>query len=117
MVRKVIELERQKGFTDRAVVGGIEALVRRHFPEAAATVTGYSKMSKEERAEALKRLEEKVGKILHKNEKLRLNTPIRYAPGVGEKREALFTGSESSRSRIFLPFSPNAWRTAPNSVP
>jgi len=90
LVRKVIELERQKGFTDRAVVGGIEALVRRHFPEAAATVAGYGKMSKEERAEALKRLEEKVGKILHKNEKLRLNTPIRYAPGVGEKREALF---------------------------
>jgi ATP-dependent DNA helicase RecG len=90
LVRKVIELERQKGFTDRAVVGGLEAMVRRQLPEVASIVAGYSKMSEEERAEALKRLEEKMEKILHKNEKLRLDTPIRYAPGVGEKREALF---------------------------
>jgi ATP-dependent DNA helicase RecG len=90
LVRKVIELERQKGFTDRAVVGGLEAMVRRQLPEVASIVAGYSKMSEEERAEALKRLEEQMEKILHKNEKLRLDTPIRYAPGVGEKREALF---------------------------
>ncbi len=90
LVRKVIELERKKGFTDEAVVGGLEALVRRNLPEAAAAVVGYRQMGKEERAEALQRLEEHLEKLLRGKALLRLDSPIRYAPGVGEKREALF---------------------------
>ncbi len=90
LVRKVIDLERKKGLSDAAVLGGLEAMVRRHLPEAAAAVAGYAKMTEKERALALERLEEKVEKILRGDEKLRLDTPIRYAPGVGERREGLF---------------------------
>lgn len=90
LVRKVIELERKKGLRDGAVVGGLEALVRRQLPEAAAAVAGYGQMTEKERALALQRLEEKVERILRGDERLRLDTPIRYAPGVGEKRENLF---------------------------
>lgn len=84
-LRKVIALEREKGFTDRAVVGGLEALVRRQFPAAARAVAGYAQMSPAERAQALQRLERLLSQDL-----LRLDSPIRFAPGVGEKREALF---------------------------
>ncbi len=89
-VRKVIELERKKGLTDRAVLGGIETLVRQHLPEVAGVVAGYRQMPKEERAAALKKLEARLERLLRAQNLLRLDSPIRYAPGVGEKREALF---------------------------
>jgi len=90
LVRKVIELERKKGYTDEAVVGGLEALVRRNLPEAAAAVAGYRQMTEQERAAAIKRLEERLEKLLRGSASLHLESPIRFAPGVGEKREALF---------------------------
>ncbi len=89
LVRKVIALEREKGCSDQAVMGGLEALVRRHLPEAARAVQGYGHMSPKEREQALKRLEVQLERLLSQSD-LRLDSPIRLAPGVGEKREALF---------------------------
>lgn len=90
LVRKVIELERKKGLTDTAAVGGLEALVRRHLPAAAKTIAGYSQMTATERARALERLEAQLQKILQGETALRLDSPISAAPGVGEKRAHLF---------------------------
>ncbi|MFN3346367.1 MAG: ATP-dependent DNA helicase RecG [Candidatus Bipolaricaulaceae bacterium] len=89
LVRKVIALEREKGYADQAVVGGLEALVRRHLPEAVKAVQGYARLSPKEREEALKRLEARLERLLSSSF-LRLDSPVRLAPGVGEKREALF---------------------------
>jgi len=89
LVRKVIALEREKGCTDRAVVGGLEALVQRQLPQAAGAVAGYGRMSPNEREEALRRLEARLERLLSRDS-LRLDSPIRLAPGVGERREALF---------------------------
>ncbi|MGQ9700106.1 MAG: ATP-dependent DNA helicase RecG [Candidatus Bipolaricaulaceae bacterium] len=89
LVRKVMELERRKGFTDQATVGGLEALVRRHLPEAAAAVAGYHQLPPTQRAQALQRLEARLERLLHGGT-IRLESPIRCAPGVGEKREELF---------------------------
>lgn len=89
LVRKVIELERRKGLTDQATVGGLEALVRHHLPEAAAAVAGYHQLTPTQRAQALQRLEARLERLL-RGGTIRLESPIRYAPGVGEKREELF---------------------------
>ncbi len=89
LVRKVIALEREKGCADQAVVGGLEALVRRHLPDAARLVRGYGKMSPPEREKALERLEARLERLLSPD-LLRLDSAVRFAPGVGEKREALF---------------------------
>ncbi|MCS7240522.1 MAG: ATP-dependent DNA helicase RecG [Candidatus Bipolaricaulota bacterium] len=90
LVRKVLELERRKGFTDAAVVGGLEVLVQNQLPEVATLVAGYRGLSKPEREKALARLEARLERLLQGEDRLRLESPIRYAPGVGEKREALF---------------------------
>lgn len=89
VVRKVIALEREKGCADQAVVGGLEALVRRQLPDAAPLVRGYGQMSPKERKKALERLEARLERLLSPD-LLRLDSAVRFAPGVGEKREALF---------------------------
>jgi ATP-dependent DNA helicase RecG len=90
LVRKIIEHERRKGLSDSAVLGGLEALVRCQLPEAAFAVAGYGRMSEGERAEALRRLEARLDCLLQGRDPLDLSSPVRYAPGVGARRAALF---------------------------
>lgn len=89
-MRKIIEHERRKGLSDSAVLGGLEALVRCQLPEAAFAVAGYGRMSEGERAEALRRLEARLDCLLQGRDPLDLSSPVRYAPGVGARRAALF---------------------------
>ena len=45
-VRKVLELERSKGYRDESVIGGLEAFVARHLPEGREAVAGYSGLAR-----------------------------------------------------------------------
>lgn len=90
LIRRVVELERQKGFTDQAVVGGLEALVKRQLPEAHRPVAGYGKMDRAERLRALSRLELRLDQLSRGKPSLSLDAPVRFAPGVGERRGSLF---------------------------
>jgi len=91
LVRKVIDLERSRGFKDRAALGGLEAFVRRHLPEGASLVAGYADMSAARRAKALERLEGLLAELEHGGRATAedLKQPVEKAVGVGEKRAAL----------------------------
>jgi ATP-dependent DNA helicase RecG len=90
LVRKVIELERRKGFADEAALGGLEAFVKKHFPRLSSVVSGYGQMGRAEREKVLLELEARLEELLRGEAPLTLDAPIRFAPGVGERRAALF---------------------------
>jgi len=63
-VRKVIELERRKGFADEAALGGLEAFVKKHFPRLSSVVSGYGQMGRAEREKVLLELEARLEELL-----------------------------------------------------
>ena len=91
LVRKVIDLERSRGFKDRAALGGLEAFVQRQLPEGASLIAGYADMSPARRAKALERLEGLLAELEHGGRATAedLKQPVEKAVGVGEKRAAL----------------------------
>ncbi len=86
LVRKVLELERRKGFADRAVLGGLEAFVAQQLPAERAYVAGYQHLGTPERRQAVARLEERLD-ALEGRPRVDLRAwPIRHLAGVGPKR-------------------------------
>ena len=105
-LQRVLLLERREGYQDKAVLGGLEGFIEHAAAElgsgefAAALLAkakGYSRMSPGERRAAIRELEDLLRTPeLDKPEskgKARatkgLSMPVRYAKGVGERREKL----------------------------
>jgi len=85
LVRKVLELERKKGFTDRAVVGGLEAFLRTQLPEAGPVLAGYRSWPAPQRAQAVAILERRIQDVAQGKQALQLPR-ITELPGVGPRR-------------------------------
>ncbi len=91
-VRKVLELERSKGYRDESVIGGLEAFVARHLPEGREAVAGYSGLAPGERARVVSELEELLAELEEQTPRSRrreLTRPLEEIPGIGRKRAAL----------------------------
>ncbi|HEC63488.1 MAG TPA: DEAD/DEAH box helicase, partial [Candidatus Acetothermia bacterium] len=90
LVRKVLELERNQGCRDRAVIGGLEEFISRHLPEGRELVAGYRAAELAQRAQVLEQLEQLLAELEEGQAKSRdLCQPIEALPGVGEKRAPL----------------------------
>lgn len=88
LIEKVIALERRGGFRDRAVIGGLEAFLRRHWPQGSRYIAGYASMDPEGRASALRKLEAALEAEVA-NKLLKLRSPIQEAVGVGKRTASL----------------------------
>ncbi|MCR4403876.1 MAG: ATP-dependent DNA helicase RecG [Candidatus Acetothermia bacterium] len=104
---KVLQLEKREGYQDRAVLGGLEGFIERAAAELEpadaelaaalrAQAQGYAAMPFMKRREAIRELEDllravEVGVVSPKARKAKggLGSPVRYAKGVGERREKL----------------------------
>ncbi|HAZ30214.1 TPA: DNA helicase RecG [Candidatus Acetothermia bacterium] len=90
LVSKILALERDKAFANTAVLGGLEAFVSQHVPEAAHLVSGYAALDPAARAKALDRVQ--VWLTAPPSERAReplSQIPVSRAPGVGKKRAEL----------------------------
>ncbi len=85
VLEKVLALERERGYADRAVVGGLEKFVARHAPEAAHLVAGYASRDAAGRAAAV---DELVRWLRSPQEPLSA-IPVSRLPGVGKRRAEL----------------------------
>lgn len=85
MLAKVLALERERGYADRAVLGGLEKFVARHIPEAAHLVAGYASRDVASRAAAVEGLERWLQGAREPLSAL----PVSSLPGVGKKRAEL----------------------------
>ncbi|MGC9529755.1 MAG: ATP-dependent DNA helicase RecG [Candidatus Bipolaricaulaceae bacterium] len=87
LMRKVLWLERRKGYPDQAAVGGLAEFVRRHLPEGAELVAGYDRMEPAARQQAVERLEELVVQLERgEGRPEELARPVEEATGVGKQR-------------------------------
>ena len=111
LFRKIVSLEQRLGYTDKAVIGGLEAFVDRLAPERANLVSGYADSEHFDRQRAIERLLESledgraisdsvesdrqesrprpVGPARAEATTARLDDPVADAPGVGGKRSLL----------------------------
>jgi len=113
LLRKVLLLERRLGYTNKAVIDGLESLVRRLDPDQVDVVAGYAEAEHFERQRAVDRLldslddERAVPKLAdealsrsHQPDshgsapgpevaRVSLDEPVAQAPGVGHKRSVL----------------------------
>ncbi len=115
LLRKVLLLERRLGYTDKAVIHGLEALVRQLDPQRAELVAGYADAAHFDRQQAIDRLIESLDQVrsieseadaatdpqhspplnqtgcssLPDSLDIRLDDLVAQAPGVGSKRSAL----------------------------
>ncbi len=91
---KIIRLEKKKGFTDEAIIGGIEKFIRNQFADERilGTVKGYEGLSNREREKALEELENLLRGADEKEEspEVKLDDPVEEALGVGKKRGEAF---------------------------
>jgi ATP-dependent DNA helicase RecG len=90
-LRKVVALERSRGYRDDAVIGGLEAFLRRNLPAALPIVAGYGTASHFERQRILARLlSEPIPEPAAEPPAAPggdpLRAPVRTAKGVGDKR-------------------------------
>jgi len=105
-LRKVLQLEKREGYRDRAVMGSLEGLIGYASSELEeqglaaalqAKAEGYAAMSPAERREAIRELEDllRAHEVGEPEPQAKaqgaqgLNIPVRYAKGVGERREKL----------------------------
>lgn len=90
LVAKILSLEREKAFTDMAVLGGLERFVSRHVPEARHLIAGYAALDPPSRARAVDRLERWLFDPSSAQPREPLaEIPISRLPGVGKKRAEL----------------------------
>ena len=92
-IRKVLALERIRGYADDAVTCGLNDFIRRQLPEAAHLVTDYPDAPRLERQKAVSRLFAYLDDLENENTRKEwapslkeLEQPVRYAKGVGNKR-------------------------------
>jgi ATP-dependent DNA helicase RecG len=105
-LQRVLQLEKREGYRDRAVLGGLEGFIDHAVAElaskefAAALLSkarGYAEMSLSERRAAIRELEDllRAHELEEPQPKAKARTtkgldiPVRYAKGVGERREKL----------------------------
>ncbi len=89
LVRKVLALERRKGYADTAASGGLEPFLETHLPEGVQTARGYSGRSPEERRELVDELEAFVDRLeagVASAGGSVGDSPIEQAVGVGTRR-------------------------------
>ena len=90
-VRKVLALERRRGFTDDAVTCGLEEFIKRNFAAASPDVAGYASLGHFDRQRAVTRLADRLeGRADSHDVPLESNPlllPVSRAAGVGEKRK------------------------------
>ncbi len=85
LLGKVLALERRLGFTDGAVLGGLERFVARHVPEAAPLVRGYARRDPAARKDAVDALERWLAGPFPPP----WEVPVAGLPGVGKRRAEL----------------------------
>ncbi len=104
-VRQVLQLEKHEGYRDRAVLGGLEGFIEhaaaklsgeRLASELQAKVKGYAEMPFAERRETIRQLEDLLRNSPREGAEPTIEQPngglyrpVRYAKGVGERREKL----------------------------
>ncbi len=90
LVRKVLLLERRKGYANSAAVGGLESFVSRHLPEGVSQVAGYADRGHEERRFAVEAVEGVLDDLesggQHASSSEELDRPVEKAVGVGKRR-------------------------------
>ena len=111
LFRKILSLERRLGYTDKAVIGGLETFVARLDPERAELVSGYADCGHFDRQRVIERLLESLQEVKpivdgvdggQQEDRSRsgrfaraetttaqLDDPVAGAPGVGSKRSVL----------------------------
>ncbi len=89
LLDKVLALEKEKAYSDTAVVGGLEKFVSQHVPEASSLVAGYATLDRAARASAVADLERWLEEP-QPREPLG-NVPVTRLPGVGKKRAELLS--------------------------
>jgi ATP-dependent DNA helicase RecG len=90
LVSKVLALEREKGFADTSVVGGLEGFVSQHVPEAVHLVADYGALDPAAREKALDQLQAWFAAPPPARPRESLDrVPVSHAPGVGKKRAEL----------------------------
>jgi len=107
-LRRVLLLERREGYQDKAVLGGLEGFIAHAAAELASEelaaellskAQGYAEMSLSERRAAIREIEDLLRALevegpgshpqVETAEGGGLGRPVRYAKGVGERREKL----------------------------
>ncbi len=88
LVRKVLALERRKGYENTAVVGGLEGFLHQHLPEGLAQAAGYADRGLEERRQAVDSVEGVVDELETGGWQTteELARPVERAVGVGRRR-------------------------------
>ncbi|MFB6291133.1 MAG: ATP-dependent DNA helicase RecG [Candidatus Bipolaricaulia bacterium] len=106
-VRKILQLEKNTGFQDEAVMGGLESLISGLIEdeEIKKLLEGYSEkkpFARQEIVEDVENLLESTGGK-DRSEELSLNQPINDAVGVGAKRSKQFSqlGIDTLRDLFF----------------
>ncbi|MBC7220338.1 ATP-dependent DNA helicase RecG [Candidatus Bipolaricaulota bacterium] len=90
LVARVLSLEREKGFADTAVLGGLERFVSRHVPEARPLIAGYAQLDPPSRAKAVERVERWLADPSSARPREPLAAiPVSRLPGVGKRRAEL----------------------------
>jgi len=92
-IRKVLALERIRGYADDAVTCGLSEFIRRHLPAVFHLVADYPGAPRLERQKAVSRLLAYLDDLENENaltgqavSQRELERPVRYAKGVGNKR-------------------------------
>ncbi len=89
VVRKVLALERRKGYTDTAVVGGLQPFISQLLPEGLHLAAGYSEHPPKQRQYVVDQLEALVAELEDGNASVDtapLGEPVEKAAGVGARR-------------------------------
>ncbi len=110
LIKKVLRLEKSRGYRDDAVTRGMEEFIKLNLPAALPVVSGYKGADHFERQRVIERLEDSLDggeqEIARVTDPASLALPVGRASGVGQKRAKLLKKLEIRTIEDLLTYLP-----------